>query len=308
MTANRPFVFPRAQALPDGPGRAGLWIDGIERVGLDFGRGGPRPFFDPILGPSGHGLTRFGHPNPVGHEHHRSVWFGHEKVGGLNFWSERPGDKVEIIHKRILVYQDGPGWAGLAAEWEWRADGATLMTQSIIAAIEPREVGGYALDVQSRFVATRMPVELGKTNFGFLGVRVAKTMSEQFGGGRLTNADGATGEPAIFGKPSRWVDYSGPVAPEVVEGIAYFDHPTNHGHPTHWHVRADGWMEAAFNLAGSYLIAPDHPLDLRYRLLIHEGNARVGVLDREWRGFAESPAYRITPAKSGTIPTLERVS
>jgi hypothetical protein len=193
MARVRPFQFPRVQALPDGADRAGLWIDGDERVGLVFGRGGPRPYFDPVLGPTGRRLTRFGHPNPIGHEHHRSVWFGHEKVGGSNFWSERPGATVEIVHRHILAYRDGPEWAGLAAEWDWRADGTTLLRHSIIAAIEPREDGGYSLDLQSRFAEAGRPIELEKTNFGFLGVRVAKTMSEQFGGGRLTSAEGATG-------------------------------------------------------------------------------------------------------------------
>ncbi len=138
---------------------------------------------------------------------------------------------------------------------------------------------------------------LAKTNFGFLGVRVAKTISEQFGGGRLTAADGSTGEPAIFGKAHRWVDYSGPAAPDQVDGICYMDHPDNPRHPTHWHVRKDGWMEAAFNLAGPYGLATDHPLDLRYRLLIHRGPADRDALDQAWTKFAKTPAYSIAPAK-----------
>src|SRR5262249_36545579 len=81
-----------------------------------------------------------------------------------------------------------------------------------------------------RFEASGAAVELGQTNFGFLGVRVAKTMSERYGGGRLANADGATGEPAIFGKASRWVDYSGPAAPGRGRGDAY-PRPPRHPPP-----------------------------------------------------------------------------
>ncbi|CAN5718736.1 hypothetical protein BH23PLA1_BH23PLA1_34960 [soil metagenome] len=300
------FEFPRVQALP-GIDRASLCINGVERVGYDFGLDHPRPFFYPVLGPTGHMLTRMGHPDPVGHEHHRSVWFGHQFVDDVNFWTHSPGQDVQVRHRRVVVYEDGRAWAAFAADLEWWADGTPRMKQGLIAAIEPLADNGYALDLQSRFeTATGSPVELGKTNFGFLGVRLAKTVSEQFGGGRLTNAEGKLGEDAIFGQPSRWVDYSGPVAPGKVEGIAYFDHPGNPRHPTHWHVRRDGWMEAAFCLEESYGLAEGHPLDLRYRLLIHAGPADLAILDRAWKTYAELPPYRVVPRQPGDVGHIVR--
>jgi len=84
------FAFPRAQALPGTDG-ARLLLDGRPRAFDHFGAGFTRPFLFPVLGPSGGELTRMGHPNPVGHEHHKSVWFGHEEVAGVNFWIDRPG-------------------------------------------------------------------------------------------------------------------------------------------------------------------------------------------------------------------------
>ncbi len=299
------FEFPLVQALPE-VDRASLRIDGVERVGYDFGSGTTRPFLFPIIGPSGRGLTRMGHPNPVGHEHHKSAWFGHEKVAGVGFWADRPGTDVRIRHRRVVLYQDGNDRGGLVADLDWWADGRTLLRHRLMIVLEPRDGGGFALDLQSRFESTGAPVEFGKTNFGFLGVRVAKTMSEQFGGGRLTNAEGGSSEPALFGKASRWVDYSGPVAPGKVEGICYMDHPENPRHPTYWHVRRDGWMEAAFNLAAPYGVAADHPFDLRYRLLVHEGPAEPATLDRAWREFAGTPAYTILPVRGQDLAALHR--
>jgi hypothetical protein len=284
------FVFPRVQALPDVPDRASLRIDGIERVGYEFGLGKARPFLYPVIGPSGAWLTRMGHPDPVGHQHHKSVWFGHQSVAGINFWEERPGTDIQIRHRRVVLYQDGPDWGALVAELVWWAHGRALLEQRLTIVLEPCADGGFALDLQSHFESIDMPIELGQTPFGLLGVRVAKTMSEQYGGGRLTNSEGATGAATIFAKPARWVDYSGPSAPGTIEGIAYFDHPGNPHHPTAWHVRADGWMEAAFNLAAAHGVASGHPLDLRYRLLIHAGPADPGALDAAWRRFAATPA------------------
>lgn len=299
------FEFPRVQAIP-GVGRATLLIDGVERAGYEFGEGLPRPFVYPLRGPSGAMLTRMGHPNPVGHEHHKSIWFGHVSVNGINFWEERPGSDVRVIHRRVLHYHDGAMFAGLVADLDWWAKGRSIMRQELTLAIEPLDRGEYVLDFQSRFTVVDGPVELGKTNFGFLGVRVAKTISEQFGGGQLRNDAGARGEKAIFGKTSRWVDYSGPSEAGVVEGICYLDHPDNPHHPSPWHVRQDGWMEAAFNLAEPSGLAKDHPLDLRYRLYVHRGMPDAGTLERAWQLFAVTPPYRVRKGPGDVIGTLER--
>ncbi|HEU5115345.1 MAG TPA: hypothetical protein VFT74_01575, partial [Isosphaeraceae bacterium] len=59
------FDFPRVQVLPQIQ-RASFRLDGVERLGYEFAPGESRPFFYPLLGPSGAELTRMGHPNPVG--------------------------------------------------------------------------------------------------------------------------------------------------------------------------------------------------------------------------------------------------
>ncbi len=69
-------------------------------------------------------------------------------------------------------------------------------------------------------------VRLGKTNFGLLAVRVAKTMGVSDGGGKIVDSEGRVGEKEILWRRARWCDYSGPAAPGgVVNGIALFDHP-----------------------------------------------------------------------------------
>ncbi len=171
----------------------------------------------------------------------------------------------------------------------------------------PGSCGRFVVDLQSKFDSPDgTPVELGQTNFGFLGVRVAKTMSEKFGGGRLIDANGSRGEQAIFGKPARWVDYSGPTAPGTVEGICVMDHPANPHHPTPWHVRGDGWIGASFNRESPHGVARDHSLPLRYRLLIHSGPAETLVLNAAWALFAQTPAYMIDSSRTLGLAQLRR--
>jgi hypothetical protein len=299
-------VFPRVQAIPQ-VGRASLCIDGVERAGYEFGEGTTRPFIFPLVGPFGASLTRLGHPNPIGHEHHKSIWFGHQSVAGINFWEDRPASDIRIRHRCVRLYHDGAKWGGLVADLEWWANGSSRLDHELVIVAEPTSHGGFILDLQSRLESpSGEPIELGRTNFGFLGVRVAKTMSEKFGGGRLMDAEGRIGERAIFGKPSAWVDYSGPSAAGKTDGICFMDHPSNPGHPVRWHVRADGWMGAAFNLDSAYGVARDHSLQLRYRLLVHPGQASRNELGREWETFAGLKAYSIAPPHGQELAALER--
>jgi hypothetical protein len=84
------------------------------------------------------------------------------------------------------------------------------------------------------------------------------------------------------------------------------DHPSNPGHPVHWHVRADGGMGASFNRNSPYGVARDHPLHLRYRLLVHAGQPSHSELRRDWEVFAALPAYSIIPPHRGDLPALAR--
>jgi hypothetical protein len=300
------YRFPRIQVVPQ-VGRASFCIDGVERVGYEFGAGASRPFVCPLVGPSGALLTRFGHPDPVGHEHHKSVWFGHKNLGGINFWEDRPGTDIRIHHRCVRLYEDGHDWGALVAELDWWAQGRSILRQELTIVIEPGRFNGYALDLQSRLESSDgAPVELGRTEFGFLGIQVAKTMSERFGGGHLADARGARSAAAIVGTASRWVDYSGPSAPGKVEGICVMDHPSNPHHPTCWHVSDDGWIGASFSRESSYGVARDHPLSLRYRLLVHSGNADPIVLDPAWEAFAATPAYAIDPPGRRELAALTR--
>ena len=119
-------------------------------------------------------------------------------------------------------------------------------------------------------------------------------MTEDKKVGRMVNAEGAETEKNVWGKRSPWVDYSGPVNGETV-GVAIFDNPANPRFPTYWHSRAYGLFAAnPFGVRdftadktrdGSLTVTPGQPLDFRYRVVIHPGDARaarIADLYREW--------------------------
>jgi hypothetical protein len=132
------------------------------------------------------------------------------------------------------------------------------------------------------------PLTLGQTAFGPMAVRMAKTIGIRDGGGRLLNSEGQHGEPEMFRKPARWVDYSGPVTDRSTGGITLMDHPVNPSHPTPFHVRADGWMGASLTFAAPITIEPGKPLRLRYGLWVHPGVPDRTQVDAHWEPFSKT--------------------
>jgi len=255
------------------------------------------------MGPSGASLTRIGHPGAPSHDHHRSIWFGHGKVLGIDFWADESGPAIR--QKSWLSYHDGDDESlmGVVLSWQDGHDPQELLEQEVVAAVRPGPEGETFLELQSTFRPRSESLEFGVTNFGFLAVRMAKSISAYFGGGELTNSEGGRGETAVFGKQARWMDYSGPVpksgdaASAITEGITFFDHPQNPGHPTHWHVREDGWMGAAACLTAPLVTTKRQPLALRYLLHAHRGDVSTDRADEVAREFAASRRFEVVKAQ-----------
>lgn len=298
---NAPAGVYRCEVVPLPHQQAALRIDGIERTRWHFGEDHPRPCFYPLIGPdSGESLTRMGHPGAPNHDHHQSVWFAHNKVLGVDFWSN--GLPPRIRQREWRVYADGDDAAVMAVLLDWLDghDPQPLIEQELVAVLRPIYDGEYTLELQSSFTPRAEQLEFQQTNFGFLAVRVARSLSAVFGGGRLASSAGAVGEPAIFGNAARWMDYSGPVPfsreghwRQTEEGITYFDHPANPGYPNAWHVRDDGWMACAPCLRGPVAATRDHPLVLRYLLHVHRGPIEASRADLVAAEFASRPGYRV---------------
>ena len=290
------YNIPRCQIIPEPEDQAVFQIGEQQVLRWHFGKEYPRPFFYPLNGPSGRSLTRMGHPGAPNHDHHQSVWFAHNKALGIDFWAN--GGDPQIRQHRWLVYQDGEEEAVMASEIGWYDghDPQPLLKQVLVACLQPDTEGQYQLELQATFTPTAETLELQKTNFGMLAVRVAKSLSVHFGGGTLTNSEGQVGEPAIFGKPARWMDYSGPVATKaetLTEGISYIDHPKNPGQPTHWHVREDGWMGASLCFNAPVMLQRARPLRIRYLLDIHSGPIDAKRADKLHTDFSSRLPWKV---------------
>ena len=302
----------RCEILPLPNHQYQFLIDGVERTRWHFDAAYPRPFFFPIIGASGESLTRMGHPGAPNHDHHRSVWFAHHKVFGHNFWGD--GTETKIRQSQWIAIEEGDDSARLAVELDWLDghDPTPLLKQTMIAEIKPKANGNWTLELQSTFTPTSEELELQQTNFGFLAVRVSKQIAGYFGGGKLTNSEGAETEKNIFGKAARWMDYSGTQFShahdrELDEGISYIDHPSNFGQPTRWHVREDGWMGASPCMNSDLMLKKASPTTLRYLLLIHKDSVNPDDCDSLYKNFSMTEPMRVERStKSHTHASIVR--
>ena len=283
----KPKPVPRLQVVPMPYNQASFQREGVEITRYHFDSGLNRPFLFPVIGPVGRSLTRMGHPHdPESHSHHNSVWISHHDVGGVDFWSD--GGKGKIRHRRIVKYEDHGERSSITTENEWIADKTkVLLLETRRISVELLKNDEWLMVIDMEFKAKGKEITLGKTPFGMLGVRMAKTIGVNGGGGMIRNSEEAINEKEVFWKRAGWVDYSGAVTNEKSEGITLFDHPDNPNFPSHFHVRNDGWMGASLTFEGPRKIQPDIPLRLRYGLYVHSDMKAKEAIETKWKQFTE---------------------
>ena len=281
-----PKPVPRMQVIPLPYHQASFQRDGLEIARYHFDSSLHRPFIYPVIGPSGRCLTRMGHPHdPESHSHHNSVWISHNDVDGISFWSD--GGKGKIRHERIIKFEDGDQTCSITIENSWLVGtNKALLSETRKVTVMSLEDSEWLMIIDIELKANDKPLTLGKTPFGMIGVRMAKTIGVNDGGGTIRNSEGAVNEKEVFWKRARWVDYSGVITKINSEGITLFDHPENPNFPSYFHVRNDGWMGASLTFDGPRTIQPDKPLHLRYGLYIHSEIKPANIIDAKWKQFS----------------------
>ncbi len=267
---------------------------------------GHQPAVWPIVGPTGKRMTR---SYPIGprlpgeetdHPHHRSMWFTHGNVNGLDFWLE-PEHSAEhqdnqIVHREFRKIASGCE-AKVVAVDDWMSDGKKVCEdeRSLVFGADGKV---RWIDFTVTVKATDGPVTFGDTKEGAFGLRVPGTMKVDAGlGGRIENSHGQVNADA-WGMPAKWVDYFGPVDGETV-GLAIFSHPDNFRPECRWHARDYGFVAAnpfgqrEFRQEGppqgAVALSPGAELTLRYRVVLHVGDTQqAGIADlyRQWIAVA----------------------
>jgi len=297
-----PPPFPRVQFTPQPGRRLEASVDGAVVLAYHYDPDHEKPYCHPFIGPAGVALTRMGLPTDAeGRTHRHGLWLAYRDLDGENFWDDR-ADHGRQRHQSIRRLTDGVASARLTHHLTWEsAGGQPKLTEQRHLRLWALPGGERLLDLSLELRAGERPVRFGRSPFGFLGARVARTMAVA-GGGRVTTATGARDEAGALHQRARWCDYSGPVAAGLVNGLAIFDHDANLHHPCYWQVRDDGWMGAAPCYESGCELPPEGLLTLRYRLLAHAGAADEAGLAERYDEYVDPPRVTLGPPRLAGRP------
>lgn len=299
------------------------------------------PGFYPLLSPSGLPLTRNYPMQPStwhnsnadvavrferqDHPHHRSMWFNHGDVNGLDFWAAIPAEEMGHIVQRsggVEVDSASSSINGvvtknesctLATGNDWITPDGKRLLQDERTFVFHEHLGDTVMDITIRLIAGETPVTFGDTKEGSLGIRTAGTMKVDAKlGGEIHNAEGLKDREA-WSKRSDWVDYSGPIAPADLPeakgkdnvtakdaedwkraGITMMYHPENSIPDCRWHVRTYGLFAANpfghkhFGLPAydGYRIESGQSLTLHFRVVLHDGGFDADKAQDHFKAYA----------------------
>lgn len=261
----------------------------------------PRPYFYPVIGPTGvpiirHWPMKEGKDEAQDHVHHRSLWFTHGEINGQDFWGEgsRSG---KVVHDKFLKVASGQDVGIIQSQNKYVAkDGTVVCTDTRTHRFYNTE-DGQIMDFEITIHASEGKVVMGDTKEGSMAVRLAPTMrlKGKVGKGHIQNSEGQT-DGQTWGKRAAWCDYYGPVEDQIV-GVAIFDHPENPKHPTWWHVRDYGLFTAnPFGQhdferkpegIGEITIPAGESLTFKYRFYFHKGDTNQADVAKHYREYTE---------------------
>jgi len=288
--------------IKEAPGKLRIEINGQLFSEYIYGNTS-RPFLYPIIGPGGAGMTRNWPMKEVeneerDHPHHRSWWYAHGLVNGVDFWSEAKG-AGKTVHDGFIEVKSGD--VGIV-----KSRNKLVSTNGTVVATDERTLkihnvrDAAMFDFEIAIKASNGDLTLGDTKEGTMAIRLAESMrlaqpKKQKGEGHIVNSEGVK-DGATWGKRAKWVDYYGPVEGKTL-GVAIFDHPQNPRHPTWWHVRDYGLFAAnPFGIhdfekkdkgAGDMVLKNGETVTFRYRFYFHRGDEKEGRVAEQFAEYSK---------------------
>ena len=251
-----------------------------------FGAGQKYPYFYPVNGPlSGVSVTT---ESSLPWPHHRSLFFGCDKVNGGNYWQEG-NEEGQIVSRGATILKAGPDQVEIRDECDWRKPGASAVL------VDRREIRIEAPSPNLRVIRFRVTlvaqaeVHIERTNHSLFAARMAPELSAEKGG-VLLNSRGATGEKGTFGMSAPWCDVSG-TRFGLREGLAIFDSPRNRWYPSKWFTRDYGFLSPTpFNWLDDtgLRLAPGETLELEYLVAVHAGDAAEAGIARLFASWEQA--------------------
>jgi hypothetical protein len=254
----------------------------------------PRPYFHPIIGPTGVPITQEGEipGTKQAHFHHTGLVLAHQNFTEGNNWQIGPAHS-RMRHLAFDVMESGPVMGRFIQRLEWpnvKGD-RVVFRETRTVCVPARPVESRYLDVDTTITCGDQPATWHATPYHLLAIRVPDAMVVSKGG-VITNSEGETNPKD--GASARWLDFSGPLGGKTC-GVAIFNHPANPRHPTPWLNFENETVGAAPTHREPYTWKPGEALRFRYRVYFHLGGVRESRVPQEYDAYAARIDTRIGP-------------
>lgn len=281
-------------------------------------RASNKPYFYPVIGPTGKAMTRAYPMEDVkgeaqDHPHHRSFYFGHQFINDFDTWHEEltlveraKGDAAKLaelkktlgatVHRKVIEASASGDRAVLKVASDYLDPMGGRLAEDVRTFIFHLGPDGSRLvDADIVFTGVAESVRFSDAKDAGLSLRVAHSMSvDAKEGGRIVTSDGAVDKDA-WGKRAAWCDFNGPVGGEKL-GIALLNHPSSFRYPTPWHARTYGLFTAnPFGLKsvagesgdGALVLKRGESFTLRHRVIFHAGDEKEARIAEAWAVYAK---------------------
>ncbi len=275
---------------------------GVERLLYHYVTDHRKPFIHPLRSATGTVLTEM---EPDDHPWHRGIWFSWKFLNGVNFWEEQEhaGEDAgtgfghtEFAGIDEVVWH--PAGTRVTTRYAYRVPtGAVVLSEQRTLQVMVQADGVCALDWSATFTAGEQPIRFDRTvlaaetpwgGYAGLSFRASRMWGEVQG----LDSEGRR-DLAIKHQRARWVHMSGVDREGRRAGLAIFDHPENPRYPSYWYYADENdpilhfaYMNPALLLREPLDLASGAALQLRYRILVHDGPADGIALEEQHAAFA----------------------
>jgi hypothetical protein len=234
---------------------------------------------------------------PADHHHHRGLSWMWPRVTirgqQLDLWHIRG---VRHIFETFLAQEVGPVCATLGVKNAWQLfdPKEKVMDEWVWVRVFAAGEHGRVIDVRLTWRALEPIQILGQVDAGYGGLSLRLTKRQET---KSVTSTGVQTKDSDL-QPMAWADTSGKFGDSREHsGIAVFQHPGNPGFPAGWTMRRTdnyGFLGVAWPGLQPFVLEPNRTLTLRYRLLVHRGDAQAGRVADAFVVFSEPPSLSIT--------------
>ena len=169
----------------------------------------PRPYFYPVIGPTGINITRNwpmkeGENEQHDHPHHRSLWFTHGAINGHDFWTDGSRNG-KVVHDKFLQLSSGKDMGIIQSQNKYVASDGTIVCTDTRTHKFYNRPDGQIMDFEIAIHASHGDVTFGDTKEGSMAIRLAPTLRLRgsVGKGHIINSEGIR-DNNTWGKRAAW--------------------------------------------------------------------------------------------------------